>query len=362
MLDLKIRQYQLKTGHHVVCFADPVTNKRRRKKFDTKAEAKTYQKQVEAKLAVKGPEGFNATAVNQLMQDHLEKCPGSRVTERKNSFISFCETFGDRPINQVGKNEIQAWFRKIKEENDYSDRTLSTIKSNFNAFFNYLVEENVLSVSPMTKIRFERKPPPRRQRVVLSIDEVLKILEDAEQFSPTMLYPFLLMAAYTGARRGEVLNLKRSDVDIEMGLVHFRNTKNGEDRAVRISGKLKEFLESHIQTHESEFAIPDPEGKMIGRQRLQRNLKRFKKHFPNGKHWGPHSLRHSYAYNFLKRGGNMYQLQAILGHKSIDVTVDTYGQIAAQDVENACPYEDGSPINPNVVTAMKSRSFAGVRR
>jgi len=36
----------------------------------------------------------------------------------------------------------------------------------------------------------------------------------------------------------------------------------------------------------------------------------------------------------------MYQLQAILGHKSIDVTVDTYGQIAAQDVENACPYED----------------------
>lgn len=35
----------------------------------------------------------------------------------------------------------------------------------------------------------------------------------------------------------------------------------------------------------------------------------------------------------------MYQLQAILGHRSIDVTVDTYGQIGAQDIENACPYE-----------------------
>jgi len=79
---------------------------------------------------------------------------------------------------------------------------------------------------------------------------------------------------------------------------------------------------------------------MIGRQRLQRAMRRFKKHFPNGKNWGPHALRHSFAFNFLKQGGNMYQLQAILGHKSIDVTVDTYGQIAAQDVENACPYED----------------------
>jgi integrase len=361
MVDLKLRSYQLKTGHHVVCFLDPSMAKRKRKKFSTRAEARAYQKKVESHLAVKGPEGFNSTAVNQLMQEHLEKVPNSRVRERKNSFLSFCEEFGDRPINQVGKNEIQAWFRKIKEEHDYSDRTLNTIKSNINAFFSFLVDENVIAISPLSKIRFERKPPPRRQRVVLSVDEVLKILEDTENFSQEMLYPFLLMAAFTGARRSEVLNLKRPDVDLEMGLVHFRNTKNGEDRAVRITGKLKSFLETHLTTHDSAWAFPDPEGTQIGRQRLQRLLRRFKKHFPNGKNWGPHSLRHSYAYNFLKMGGNMYQLQAILGHKSIQVTVDTYGQIAAQDVENVCPYEHlGEPrprVSPQV--AISSRSFAG---
>jgi len=339
MLDFKTRIYELKTGHHVVCFTDPVTQKRKRKKFSSKAEAKIYQRSLAQEFSVKGASGFNETPVNQLMKAHLEKCPTSRVLERKNSFLSFCDEFGHTPINQLGKNEIAQWFQKIKEQNDYSDRTLNTIKSNLNNFFNFLIDENVIQASPLSKIRFERKPPPRRLRVVLSVDEVHQVLQDAYHFSPDILYPFLFVAAYTGARRSEVLKLRKSDVDLDMNLIHFRNTKNGEDRSIRISGKLRDFLQKHIHTHESEYAIPDPEGKMIGRQRLQRAMRRFKKHFPIGKNWGPHALRHSFAYNFLKMGGNMYQLQAILGHKSIDVTVDTYGQIAAQDVENACPYE-----------------------
>lgn len=340
MLDFKLKTYQLNTGHQVVSYIDPVSMKRKRRKFSSKAEAKAYQKDLANEFTLKGPSAFNETPVNQLLKIHLEKCPTSRITERKNSFISFSEEFGHRPINQIGKNELSAWFQKIKERNDYSDRTLNTIKSNLNSFFNFLVDENVIPVSPLTKIRFERKPPPRRARVVLSVDEVHQLLTDACHASPDILYPFLFVAAYTGARRSEVLKLKRADVDLHMGLIHFRNTKNGEDRSIRISKRLKEFLEKHLASHDSDYAIPDPEEKMIGRQRLQRAVRRFKKYFPNGKDWGPHALRHSFAYNFLKQGGNMYQLQAILGHKSIDVTVDTYGQIAAQDVENACPYED----------------------
>jgi integrase len=339
MLDFKVKSYELKTGHTVVCFTDPQTMKRKRKKFSSKAAAKTYQKEVELLFSTKGPQAFDTTPVNQLMKYYLEKVPGSRVLERKNHFLSFCDEFGHRPINQVGKNELLSWFRRNKEKDDLSDRTLSTVKSNLNAFFNFLVDDGIITDSPLLKIQFERKPPPRRQRVVLSIDEVKQILENAKNFSPKLLYPFLFAAAYTGARRGEILKLKRSDVDFQIGLIHFRNTKNGEDRSIRIPQSLCDFLKEHLSTHDHELAFPDPEGKRIGNQRLQRAMRRLKKHFPIGKNWGPHSLRHSYAYNYLKLGGQMYQLQAILGHKSIDVTVDIYGQIGAQDIENPCPYE-----------------------
>jgi integrase/recombinase XerD len=298
-----------------------------------------YQRELELRYSSKGPQAFNQTPVRQLMNYHLEKYPESRVTERMVHFKSFCEEFGNRPICQIGKSELMAWFKKTKERDDLSDRTLSTIKSNLNSFFNFLVDEEIILDSPLFKIQFDRKPPMRRPRVVLSIDEIHRIIADLKVFSPAVLYPLVFVAAYTGARRGEVMKLRRSDVDLQGQLIHFRQTKNGEDRSIRIGKALFEFLSDHLSSHDSPFAFPGKCGDVIPRHIIGRHLRRFRKTFPIGKHWGLHSLRHSFAFNFLKKGGNMYQLQAILGHKSIDVTVDTYGQIGAQDVENACPYE-----------------------
>ncbi len=340
MTDLKLKIYQIKTGDHIVCFIDPMTNKRKRKKFESKNLAKIYQKDLELRYQARGSQSFNQTLVKDYIRLHLEKSPDSRLVDRKRHFKSFSEEFGGRRINQVGKNELSSWFQQIKTKHDLSDRTLNTIKSDLNSFFHFLEDENVITDSPLNKIKFERKPQPRRKRVVLSKNEIFQVLQDAKVHSPKILHPVLFIAAFTGARRSEVLKLKRKDVDFETGLIHFRNTKNGEDRALRVSHSLKIFLEDFLKSHESDFVIPYKVNEMIPRHIITKHLVRFRKLFPIGKHWGPHSLRHSFAYNFLKQSGNMYQLQAILGHKSIDVTVDTYGQIAAQDVESNCPYED----------------------
>lgn len=344
MTELKLKTYQINTGHHVVCYVDPITNKRKRKKFSSKAEAKIYKSDLLLRYQAKGPQVLNQTPLLQYIKLHLEKYPNSRMLERKRHFDSFCKEFGARSINQVGKSEIAHWFQKIKTDHDLSDRTLNTIKSDLNSFFRDLEDEGVIQQSPLQKIKFERNPPMRRQRVVLSIDEIHRILEGAKVHSPKLLHPVLFVAAYTGCRRGEVQKLKRKDVDFETGLIHFRQTKNGEDRAIRLSPSLRNFLEAYLKSHESEFLVPYASGKMLPGYIIGKHLRRFRKLFPIGKSWGPHSLRHSFAYNFLKKGGNMYQLQAILGHKSIDVTVDTYGQIGAQDVENACPYEEEESI------------------
>ena len=340
MTELKIKLYQIKSGDHVVCYVDPITQKRKRKNFSTKSEAKAYEKQIGIKFQSQGAQSFNQTLLGDYIKAHIDNFPNSRVQDRKKHFDSFCKEFNHRPVNQVGKVELHHWFQKIKVENDLSDRTLSTIKSDLNSFFHDLEDQGVITDSPLQKIKFERKPPPRRHRVVLSVDEVHKVIANAKIHSPRTLYPILHIAAYTGARRGEVLKLKRKDVDFETDLIHFRNTKNGEDRAIRMSSGLRKFLEEFLNSHEHDFVVPYTDGKMTPGYIVGKHLRRFCKLFPIGKSWGPHSLRHSFAYNFLKQKGQMYQLQAILGHKSIDVTVDTYGQLGAQDVENACPYEN----------------------
>ncbi len=47
---------------------------------------------------------------------------------------------------------------------------------------------------------------------------------------------------------------------------------------------------------------------------------------------------HSFSYNYLLKGGNMYQLQQILGHKQIGLTVDLYGGLKARDLKEVSPY------------------------
>lgn len=288
-----------------------------------------------------GMSAYSHLKVQDLLDLHLQKNPGSRVRDRKNHYESFRSHFGPLDLSFLNFENLKVWFQHVKVSNNLSDRTLLTVKSDLNSFIKELLEQNVIKLSPLDKIKFERRPPPRRKRIVLSVSEVLEILKFVKIQSPSLLYPFLFLCAHTGARRSEVLKLKREDIDLSTNLIHFRNTKNGEDRAIRMGPLLKDFLNSFLGSHLLNHALPfDGKDEPIPRHIIQKNIKKLRSQFSNSKLWGPHSLRHSYAYNFLKKGGNMYQLQAILGHKSINVTIDVYGQLAAQDIENVSPYED----------------------
>jgi integrase/recombinase XerD len=339
MNSFNINTYKLSSGQHVVCFIDPTTGRRVRKKFKSLIAAKDHKQELELRFKVKGLQALSSEPVARLMELHLEKCPDTKVRDRKNAFVSFCNSLGHHKMSDLGKTELQGWFFRYQEENKLSDKTMNRIKCQLSSFFKFLKDEGFIQHSPLTEVKFKPNPPMVRPRIVLSVEEVKAVLENAKKFSPDYLYPYLYTAANVGARRSEIIRLRREDVDFSTGLLHFRKTKNGEDRSIRMSQSLTGLLKAHIATHSSEFVFPSPEGRMIGRSQIQRLLDKFQKHFPLGKEWGLHSLRHSFAYNYLKKGGEMYQLQAVLGHKHIQVTVNLYGQLKAQDVVNISPYE-----------------------
>ena len=340
MINLKLKTYKLKTGHHVVCFINPISKRRVRKKFKSKADANNHKKELEQKFANKGKHAFDITPVAKLMQMHLEDRPDSKVTERKNSFISFCNHFGHFKISEIGKLELEYWFNKIKKENNYSDRTLKHIKSQLNHFFKYLIDKDIIKYSPMNDLKFASNPLMKKPRVVLSMDEVKCLLQNAKQFNERYFYPYLFTIANTGARKAEIMNLKRDNIDFQTGFINLYKTKNGENRSIKMSNPLRELLQKHLESHSNEYAFIGSQGRKFGSSQLQRWIKKLKHQFPMQKNWGLHSLRHSFAFNFLKKGGQMYQLQAILGHKTIGMTVDLYGQLRACDIENVSPYDD----------------------
>lgn len=340
MNEFSVNIYKLQNGNHVVCFIDPASGKRVRRKFKTMVAAKEHRLELERLYQVKGLQAFASEPVGRLMEIHIQKCPKTGVRERKNSFIAFCDTFGAKKISEVGKTELRSWLLAYQAKNSLSDKTMNRIRSQFCYFFYFLKDEGIIQSNPLSEIRFRRNAPMVRPRIVLSIEEVKQILENAKAFDSKHLYPYLYTLANTGARRSEMLSLRREDIDFNTGLVHLHKTKNGKDRSIRMSTNLTALMTDHLAGHDSEFVFPNPTDQMVGRSQIQRLFDKFQKHFPMEKEWGLHALRHSFAYNYLKKGGEMYQLQAILGHSHIQTTVDIYGQLSAQDIQNVSPYED----------------------
>lgn len=164
--------------------------------------------------------------------------PNSKLSSRKNYYEHFLKEFGDIPIAELGSSEIAQWFQNVKSHNLLSDRTLAQIKCHLNFLFKWLVHEEILTINPLSKIKFKRNIPPKRPRCVLNSEEIQEILTAAQSFESKQFSSYLAAVIQTGARRSEVANLTWEDIDLEKGFLMFRDTKNGSDRKLKMSPSL----------------------------------------------------------------------------------------------------------------------------
>lgn len=275
--------------------------------------------------------------VNSLVRIYLELHPKSHFKERKKHYMSFLKTFQKYKVQDINATLLQAWFTEAQIENNLAEKTLHRIKCQLNIFFKWLKEERILAINPLDSIRFRQNLESLRSRIILSANELKLLCTNAQKFSKTKFYPILYTLIHTGARRSEVINLQWRDIDLENNMIIFVRTKNGESRKINISSHLRLLLESLPRN--KPYIFFNSKGTRASGHSMSRAVQRFKKAYPINKDWRMHDLRHSFAYNFLLNGGEMYQLQAILGHKSIKMTVDLYGNQKAQDIKNPSPYK-----------------------
>ena len=144
----------------------------------------------------------------------------------------------------------------------------------------------------------------------------------------------------TGLRRGELLGLKWSDIDLKKGVIRIQRqilrqngavveaplkTKNSY-RNIAIGTGTVELLKQMKQGSTSEYVFPSPTGGPISPDsvlhKLQRVLKRA------GLEKIPfHALRHTFSVLALQNGVDVKTLSAMLGHYSAGFTLDTYAHV-----------------------------------
>jgi integrase len=166
--------------------------------------------------------------------------------------------------------------------------------------------------------------------------EIRHMLEKLKDFRPHV-YNVVYALVHTGARKNEIRLLRWGQIDFATGYIQLHKTKNGEDRLIKMSTELMSLLRSLPRSEDHVFL--NSKGFCISAWQVDDGLAALQKAYPEIKRFRCHDLRHYFAYNFLKKGGQLYQLQAILGHKNITMTVDFYGNLKATDIEKPSPFD-----------------------
>ena len=146
------------------------------------------------------------------------------------------------------------------------------------------------------------------------------------------LIPFVTVAAYTGLRLGELVELRWRDVDLAGRKLFVRNrdevrTKSRRDRAVPLATPAVDALASTGVGRGDELVFGGASGRAVNREYASKAFLKYRRaaSLPDEIHF--HSLRHTCASWLVQGGVSLVRVKEILGHASIQ-TVMRYAHLA----------------------------------
>jgi integrase len=178
--------------------------------------------------------------------------------------------------------------------------------------------------NPVRKI--SKPKEPRGKVRFLSNEERRRLLEACKANSNPYLYTVVVLALSTGARRGELLTLHWPDVDFQRRVLTFRETKNGETRAVPVTGYALDILTQHAKIRRSNIDLVFPNA--TGRKPLAiRNAFENALERADILNFRFHDLRHTFASYLAMQGASLLDIATILGHKTLQM-VQRYAHLS----------------------------------
>jgi integrase/recombinase XerD len=147
----------------------------------------------------------------------------------------------------------------------------------------------------------------------------------------------MLFLLETGVRVNELIGIEVQDIRLKEGIVHIRNTKNHFERYVPIQKKMKDTLEKYIAIRgvaECASLFVTIDGTPLSKKQVQNRIAHYgSKSGIEGVRISPHTFRHTFAKLCVKGGANIFELQQILGHSSMEM-VRTYVNLFSDDVKD----------------------------
>lgn len=239
--------------------------------------------------------------------------------------------------HDVGMDHLRAYLEKLRSRN-LSRATLKGYMSAVSSFYDFLVFEKEILVNPTIGFRrryLQRIKDQGETRQLLTIKNMHDLLKSAKDIQERAIITFL---AKTGIRRGELHDLKDSDLDFDRKRITIptkaKRTNTIAFMDYELEVVLLEFLSWRENRTRGRYLWISKKGGRIHRDKygeiLAKHGEKLHLHSKNGgldKKLTPHCLRHFFTTHLFRAGMNPQYIKFLRGDSLKDESWQVYNRI-----------------------------------
>lgn len=219
-------------------------------------------------------------------------------------------------LDQIGPREITA----LVAERRKAGATNATINRDLTAISRVLAAGLGKGANEHNAARDYDRSLNRERRDPIELPTADEIASAAKKAPFPGWSDIIRFASLTGMRQAEILALDWRNVDLERAAITLHRTKGRRLRVIPLTGPLLDEAADLLADRPREARQP-----LVFGKRGETPLRNFPSRFAAWRAEAKvpfrfHDLRHWFAVTYLQRGGNIYDLQRIMGHGSVKTT------------------------------------------
>lgn len=331
---------------------DPFTGKQKRttrRGFKTQKEAKKAERELLLSIEENGftdhsgKPTFKEVADLWLESYETTVKPTTYQNTRKYLNILIKDYFSDIRIESISVSMMQQIVLKLSKRYTAYSLYLSVV----NRVFKFAMSLGIVQANPVDRIIRPKQQPPKSEKIALTKEELNQFLTLAKEHARPVLYAAWHTLAYTGLRKGELLGLEWSDIDLDNKVISVQHNLvmvNGKYRiqspktrksirkitiddttaSVLKSWKLEQkklFFKNGVKN--SNIVFSGSSGEYLDKSHFRVSLKKFLKRYDLPA-ITVHGLRHTHASLLFEAGVEPKTISDRLGHANIQTTLDMY--------------------------------------